>query len=219
MKKLLGILLLVASTQLAASVTSNLTLTTDYIWRGTTQANHLPAVQGGLDWSHDLGLAAGIWNSSLAASGETDFYGSYSYKLSEDLTLGLGYTYYYYSMANWFSFQEAKFSVSCPRATLSASYTDDYIGTHTASWYYNLLTSVALPESLGLKFSVGYTTFNNEGLAGMTNYLDYLVAITRKSGDFEFANFFTNTNRKLLKDSVESDLKEYTIGFSVSYVK
>ena len=57
-----------------ASVSGNLGVTTDYLWRGSSQANGT-SVSGGLDYAGE-GYYAGIWTSSLGGSGEseTDFY-------------------------------------------------------------------------------------------------------------------------------------------------
>lgn len=61
-----------------AEVTGNFSVWSDYIFRGVGTDN--AAVQGGLDYSHDSGLYAGIWLSSLAsgADAEVDYYGGFA---------------------------------------------------------------------------------------------------------------------------------------------
>ena len=49
-------LLIVSSLASAVSVSGNIALTSDYIWRGWTQSAGGPAVAGGFDLSTDLSL-------------------------------------------------------------------------------------------------------------------------------------------------------------------
>lgn len=91
-------------------LTGNFTLTSEYLYRGITQSNNRPAVQGGFDYASDTGLYIGNWNSSISwigdascggsacgASGgiEMDFYGGYKKTLG-DFTFDIGALYYYY---------------------------------------------------------------------------------------------------------------------------
>ena len=95
----------------APNLTGNVSLTTDYKFRGQDQdvigSNGLaktswfkPAIQGGLDYVFgESGFYVGNWNSSVnwlpGNSVEMDFYGGYKMKASIfDLDFGV-YTYYY----------------------------------------------------------------------------------------------------------------------------
>jgi uncharacterized protein (TIGR02001 family) len=52
-----------------ASVSGNVALTTDYVFRGISQTDDDPAIQGGFDYANDdlggLPVYAGVWSSSL----------------------------------------------------------------------------------------------------------------------------------------------------------
>ena len=48
-----------------ASVSANVTLTSDYVWRGLGQTAGNPAIQGGFDYASDGGFYAGIWASNV----------------------------------------------------------------------------------------------------------------------------------------------------------
>ena len=67
-----------------APVTGNITLASEYRFRGIDQTNGKPALQGGFDYSHASGVYLGNWNSNVSegagfpgASLEMDFYGGY----------------------------------------------------------------------------------------------------------------------------------------------
>ncbi|SRR5258706_6105144 len=71
----------------ANTFTANVGIFSQYIFRGLTQTNGKPALQGGFDYAHASGLYAGVWasnvswisdfNSAASASLEMDFYGGY----------------------------------------------------------------------------------------------------------------------------------------------
>ena len=86
--------------------TGNVGLYSQYVFRGISQTNEKPAIQGGFDVGHKSGFYVGTWasniswvsdgNSDVSASLEWDFYGGYKWALPADFTLDLGVLYYYY---------------------------------------------------------------------------------------------------------------------------
>jgi len=86
--------------------TGNLGLYNQYVFRGLTQTNQKPAVQGGFDLGHKSGFYAGTWasniswlsdsNPAVSASMEWDFYGGYKGSLPADFGYDLGVLYYWY---------------------------------------------------------------------------------------------------------------------------
>jgi len=55
-------------------ITANVTVTNDYRYRGISQSNFQPAIQGGFDYAHESGFYFGNWNSSI--SWISDAYGN-----------------------------------------------------------------------------------------------------------------------------------------------
>ncbi|CUJ85477.1 TorF family putative porin [Achromobacter xylosoxidans] len=88
------------------TLTANVTLASQYRYRGLMQTNNKPAIQGGFDFTHASGLYLGNWNSSVSwlndgnsdvsAPVEMDFYGGYKGNLAPDVTFDLGVLQYYY---------------------------------------------------------------------------------------------------------------------------
>lgn len=58
----------------ASPITANITIANDYRYRGISQSNFLPAIQGGFDYAHESGFYIGNWNSSI--SWLSDYYGN-----------------------------------------------------------------------------------------------------------------------------------------------
>jgi uncharacterized protein (TIGR02001 family) len=95
-------------------ITANVTLASQYRYRGIAQTNSLPAIQGGFDYAHESGFYIGNWNSSISwindgysgvtpsvsAPIEMDLYAGYKKEVSEGLTLDVGLLQYYYPTKN-----------------------------------------------------------------------------------------------------------------------
>lgn len=93
-----GSLLLGATIATAAEVSGNVSLGTDYVYRGISQTSENPAVQGGFDIESDGGLYAGIWGSNVDFDGsiELDLYVGYGGSLSETVSYDVGVLRYEY---------------------------------------------------------------------------------------------------------------------------
>lgn len=88
------------------TVTSNIGVVSDYRYRGISQTNGKPALQGGFDYAHSSGFYAGFWASNVSwlhdggggavsNSLETDFYGGYKGKAGP-IDFDGGVLQYYY---------------------------------------------------------------------------------------------------------------------------
>ena len=94
----------------AGPLTANVTLTNDYRYRGISQSNFQPAIQGGFDYAHSSGFYIGNWNSSISwisdsastigksasAPIEMDFYAGYKHDWSTGFIADVGVLQYYY---------------------------------------------------------------------------------------------------------------------------
>jgi uncharacterized protein (TIGR02001 family) len=95
------------------TVAYNVGLYSQYIFRGLTQTNNKPALQGGVDLTHSSGLYLGAWGSNISwltdgtGEGETkyyksggslelDIYGGYRYTFGSGLGIDIGALQYYY---------------------------------------------------------------------------------------------------------------------------
>ncbi|CAM3762535.1 TorF family putative porin [Polynucleobacter antarcticus] len=88
-------------------ITANVTVVSDYRYRGISQSNMKPAIQGGFDYAHESGLYLGNWNSSISWIGdgnsgvtapiEMDFYGGFKKELiGEGFASDVGVLQYVY---------------------------------------------------------------------------------------------------------------------------
>ena len=89
------------------TLTGNIGLFSQYIFRGLTQTNKEPALQGGLDYAHSSGFYVGTWGSNISwlsdstytggGSLELDIYGGYKGTIGKtDFGYDVGLLYYWY---------------------------------------------------------------------------------------------------------------------------
>ncbi|SAI33632.1 Bacterial protein of uncharacterised function (Gcw_chp) [Bordetella ansorpii] len=90
----------------SCTLSANLSLASQYRYRGLMQSNNRPAVSGGFDVAHASGLYLGNWNSSISwlddsntdvsAPIEMDFYGGYKGQFTDGVPFDVGVLRYYY---------------------------------------------------------------------------------------------------------------------------
>lgn len=88
------------------SLTGNVAIVSDYMFRGITQTWGHPAIQGGGDLTTKNGFAAGFWASSISERSypggamELDLYGSYGASFNDDWSWRAGLYGYVYPGGN-----------------------------------------------------------------------------------------------------------------------
>ena len=187
--KTLGVALIATLPVLAsAQLTANVSLTTNYKFRGQDQdiskSKALkPALQGGFDYAFgDSGWYVGNWNSSVdwlsGNSIEADLYGGYKFKAG-GLDLDVGALTYIYPGNSSGNTTELYGAATFGPVTAKYSHTlsKDYFayagpgksGRNTG--YLNLAFAQEVAPSITLKASVGFTRFAGDITA--PNYIDY----------------------------------------------
>lgn len=201
------------------SFTGNLGLFSQYVFRGLSQTNEDPAVQGGLDYAHAGGLYAGTWASNISwlkdsgayssSSMEWDFYGGYKGSIGDTgISYDLGFLYYYYpgNVAPGFikaDTQEIYAALGWKWLSAKYSYSiDDTFGVANSdgSWYLDLGAAVPLGET-GLTVNAHYGIQKFTGsTAGVSNdsfasYKDWKLGLSYALPQgFTVGAYYTDTD-------------------------
>lgn len=170
-----------------AELSYNAAVTSNYVWRGDAQGSDTTALQGGVDYEHATGLAAGIWTSSLDGDTEVDYYASFSGETGK-LSYDVGAIAYDYNN-DAADFVEAFVGVGFADASLTyykkVDDGDDDKTTDDAS-YLSLGYSLGLAEDLALDLAVGQT-FDVDNTDSDADKYDVLVSVTKSLPDFDFS--------------------------------
>ncbi len=143
-------------------ISGNMTLASNYIWRGIDQNSKDPAIQGGIDLAHASGLYIGTWASNVSgsnASAEVDLYGGYATEFA-GVGIDVGYLAYFYPGATaGTDFQEIYLGLSKEISGVELGVTF-YEGTSNdpSTWEISAGT-----ELLGLGLSASYGDYDTNG--------------------------------------------------------
>lgn len=195
---------------------ANVSLTSDYLYRGISQTGAQPAVQGGFDYAHPSGFYAGVWGSNISwlsdagvaanASVELDTYLGFSGEVASGLGFDVGFLRYNYpgayaAGATKADTDELYASVSYGIASLKYSHSlGDTFGAAGASGsnYIDLSVSYEV-EAMGLTLDAHYGKQTYKGPnAGSGDsalgYSDYNVGVSKSLGDYTVSALYSNTN-------------------------
>jgi uncharacterized protein (TIGR02001 family) len=227
----------------ANALTANITLTSDYRFRGISQTKKGFAVQGGIDWTGPGGLYLGNWNSTVSDDQylngrgiEMDLYGGYKVEIAKDLTLDVGAIYYYYPGAYYsgsgisgkprYSNFEVYAGLTSGPFSAKAYYALSNLfglnsttasvpnGDSKGSYYLDLGYSAEIMPKLTLGAHVGYQSVKNYG---DFSYVDYKVGLTYDlAGWMLGANVYTTNADKNLYQVQGKKLGETGLVLSVS---
>ena len=182
-----------------AGVTANVGVTSNYVWRGVTLSNEGPAVFGGVDYSHDSGAYAGVWQSSegFTDSGETDVYvgysgeaGSISYDVGylmymypqdqnipdvdyDEIYFSVGYDFVSFFYASSSDVETDYMSLTFEYDKFSFVYGDYAYDLTPANDYSHYDLSAALTDELSITYSKNDTTGDDDGRLFITYGLEF----------------------------------------------
>ncbi|MGD9887685.1 MAG: TorF family putative porin [Halothiobacillaceae bacterium] len=200
----------------AYTLTGNLGLASDYVFRGVSQTQNQPAVSGGVDFGIS-GFYLGMWASNVAwvsdsnlkdnNSLEVDFYGGYKGALTEDFGYDLGVITYYYpgddvDGATTPDTTEIYAGLSWKTLSLKYNYTvsDYFVGWTTTeggktqgSYYIDLSGTYDLGDGWGVLGHVGYQNVKDNSDA---SYTDWKLGVSKDVGFGVFTLAYTDTDAK-----------------------
>lgn len=91
---LFSALLMLPSFAVQSDTSFNMSIASDYFWRGVSQNGGNPALQAGANYDHDSGFYAGVWASEvdygIGYEHEMDLWAGYNLAMTDDLTVGVG---------------------------------------------------------------------------------------------------------------------------------
>lgn len=217
----------IAQAQQAASphtISGNVGLYSQYIFRGLNQTDRDPAIQGGFDYSHSSGFYAGTWASNISwlrdagaytggGSAELDFYGGFRNAIgNSDFGYDVGLLYYWYpgttapgvTDADTFEIYGA-LSWKWLSAKLSYAVSSDVFGVQNAdgTYYLDFTATYPVPNTkLSLVAHYGIQEFDGSSSAcasgnndDCASYKDWKLGVSYTlPKDFTIGAFYTDTS-------------------------
>lgn len=214
---------------------SNVSLVSDYLYRGISQTGKGPAIQGGFDLGHASGLYVGVWASSISWLGdvgiqnsgtEIDTYGGFK-GTAGDLGYDVGFLRYNYpgkyNGLTKADTNEVYGAVTYSIVTAKLSYsTGDTFGVakSAGTTYAELNASYALADTgISLGGHVGAQTYAgaNKGSGDTAlSYVDYKVSATKDFSGYVAGLAVSSTNASKAYTVLNNKLGDTTVVLSLS---
>lgn len=184
-------------------LSANLGLTSDYIWRGISQTLGDPAVQGGVDYSHDSGVYLGVWASNVdffsnnapdstpddddEAEIELDLYVGLAGEFDVGIGWDVGVIQYRYPEARKSLIDTSEeFYVGASYDLASMMVYRDFDNEST---YVEASLEFELPQEFNLRLRGGYFDFDDT-----RDYTNFEIALSRSIAGFDLSVQYTDTD-------------------------
>jgi uncharacterized protein (TIGR02001 family) len=216
----------------AYTLTYNVGLYSQYIFRGLTQTANQPAIQGGVDFAHSNGFYLGTWASNVSwledsrsydkASLEWDIYGGYRNAI-KDVTYDIGLLQYVYpgdfKSGTGFLAKKAEttevygsLAYKWVTAKLSVAVSDGVFGNRDAAgtYYADLTANYPLTDTITITGHIGRQEYSGSN-AGVSNdlysYTDWKLGVSKLiSEGVAVGAYYTDTNAKEAGYGKQADL-------------
>jgi len=208
-----------------------------YLFRGISQTDEEPTLQGSFDYNHPIGLYLGVWGSGVddgvsEGNVEFDYYGGFSQELFEDFTYNLMFIYYhypgggdspepdYYELHLGLSYAFSGVPTE-PAIAAGYYYSPDFFGEDDDAHYVNGTLDLTLPYDFGLGFEIGYqfvegdeTTGSNLGEFGGDgfDYIHWRIGLSKELLGFGLDLSYQDTD----DDGFLGEVADERVVFSVS---
>jgi uncharacterized protein (TIGR02001 family) len=195
------------------SISANVALTTDYVFRGVSQTLEDPALQGGFDLNHSSGFYIGTWGSNVkyvesnnysdGANLELDAYLGFANELTNGLSYDLGYAHYMYPGADEnldYDFGEFYLKFGYNILSLEYYYSPEFFGKSGKAHYVNLGGAYEFPQGFSLGASVGYSDF----VGSQADYTDWKLFVGTSVAGVDFELAYVDTD---IKDVPQADAR------------
>lgn len=187
-------------------LSGNVALTTQYKFRGITQSDEHPALQGGFDVSHSSGLYSGVWGSNVdfndsdEASVEIDAYGGF-FNSIDQFSYDVGFIYYAYPGADSslnYDFVEGSLALGYDfgsfATSASVNYSPEYFGNSGHAEYYALGLEIPMPYDVTLSGHLGYQNIEDNSAFGVPDYADWSIGLGYSLYDIDLSLQYVDTD-------------------------
>ncbi len=190
---------------------TTLGIVTDYRYRGLSQTDRHPAIQGSFDWSHESGFYLGVWgsnvdfqeggtNSGNGASTEFDWYGGYGTEFM-GFSLDAGVLYYTYpGAANGLGYDFVEYnghigySWNIISVTAGINYSPEFFALSDGATYSTFDGEVDLGHNLSVIGHWGHQEVDNNATYTHPDYNDWSLGAAYSTNGFDFKLLYVDTD-------------------------
>jgi len=201
----------------------------NYLFRGISQTNNLPAAQGGASYSFaKTGVYVGLWGSNVhfvdvrnnTAFIELNPSIGIAKTINNHVNYDISLTRYSYPNMVHTDYNELNAYLNYHLLMAHVAYSNDVYATGKSGEYYNLGINYLIPskyihqiKKVHITAGIGYSQLPQN--AGLRSYQDYQISINKTFHEFACAIQWTDTNgRSVDPRSLKGNLFTVTVGRS-----
>lgn len=208
---------LVDAKMIPGEFSANVGIWSEYYFRGISQTDDAPALQGGFDWSAKLdekmglGIYFGTWGSNVdfneaagidGATLELDVYGGLTGEIgSTGIGWDVGFIQYLYPGAAGslnYDFLEGKVALSYDfgfvAATASVNYSGNYYGASGESWYPKLALEAPVGKYLTVTAMIAKQYVEKNAVFLFPDYTEYGLGASVNIAGFDVGVTYSDTS-------------------------
>jgi uncharacterized protein (TIGR02001 family) len=190
----------------ADDISANVSLASDYIWRGVSQTNEKAAISGGFDYSHNLNdslsLYVGTWSSNVdptffggthSPSTELDLYTGLS-GTAGDFTYDAGWLRYFYPGGSSNATTEWKLGGGWKWFGATYYYSNDWFGTHNDASRIEGTFDYDLPYDISFTSAIGNNYGDGNDVIFNGSYVDWKLGLSKAWMGVDWGLAYTDTD-------------------------
>lgn len=213
------------SSKIAKDISGSLAVTTNYLWRGISQTNNDPAIQGDLTYNIAgsdfyvtiFGSNVKFGEEESRAHVEFDYTLGVAHDFNDDWGFDLHGVQYTYPGANDNNYVEGEASLRYKIITVGLDGTNNVYNTQTTSWYpfvkadYDVSKVLHHPifKDVYVGGHFGYSKRDADVDGG--SYYDYCLHIVKKFAGLDFELGWTNTHGRNVGDDLSGSKIYFTV--------
>ena len=221
------------------NISASVALATDYPFRGISQTDEDPAIQGSFDYKHPSGFHLGVWASNVdevVSEGniEIDFSGGYTRELFKNFNMALSVIYYFYPsggdgperdyveglLALKYAFSD---NPLIPKVGVSYNYSPEFYGEDGAGHHILGTLQLTLPYEFGLSGRIGFQDVKGDATTGSGtgedagsgfDYLYWRIGFSKNLKGFDLDLSYWDTDETEFLGELADDRVVFTISRS-----
>lgn len=187
-------------------LSGNVDFTSNYVFRGISNSNNVPAVQGGLTFTWESGAYVNVWGSNVNLTDthnhqailEIDSIVGVTNSIGNNFTYNIYYDEYNYPKARGLNYGEIIAYFTYHWLTANIGYSNNVFNTNADGTYANVGVAIPIPVKYiylnDVTLSAGIGRYFLQRPAG-NSYNDYNVMLAKKMDAYTFSVQWTDTNR------------------------
>jgi uncharacterized protein (TIGR02001 family) len=219
-KTLFAAAMLATSSAALAEISANVTLASDYVFRGISQTDNQIAIQGGFDYAWDMGFYVGTWASNV----DSDFFNGKGSDPQTEVDLYAGYAGEYMGFGydvGYLRYEYPGFSKAATNEVyVNGSYSTDFgdfgasvnysnelnfLPSNQSAWYvaasydktlpwYEIGLSIHVGHSFGDAFDISAADIVKGDSGFKDSYTDWSIGVSKTWMGADYALTYTDNN-------------------------